>query len=559
MDDTCAQGGVERSGLGLRATLFGLQCKSTLAVVAVTLAVAGPIWWLLGRSTAQLTKRIQYEHCTQLAALLARTAAPLIDPGAPGLQGTATDPAAPGPWTRAGRTALASPGGRLELQRLVNDQVTGDPLLFLLVTDSSGQRLAGHAVQAQYLRYLDPRGQAPFSAGPDQTPRVATSSAEKGAGPPAAVGMPTFHAGTDGGPAHLDVVYPIVTQPSGQDGSYRRLGYLRLGLNLDRTMRDLSSAMDLVSGVGIAVVLLTIPLGFLVVRKVVLPLDELSRAMRSFARGDLTARSSVRRHDEIGALTAVFNQMAEQHARTHAEILALNAELEERVQERTRQLRELACRDPLTGLYNRRHLSEVLVGRMAEAQRYDTELACMMIDIDDFKLVNDRLGHAVGDEVLSVTAATILSQLRVADVAARYGGDEFVILLPQTSLEQARFLAERISERLSAELELRRPAARVTLSMGLASRRELPEADAELILQAADRALYDAKGRGKNQVSVLGGDPSRDPSRLGSPAGSASLTAPHLELGRRGDPGLASPHAGARVPDDHRTPQTSPR
>jgi diguanylate cyclase (GGDEF)-like protein len=435
--------------------VFGLQCKSTLTVVALTLAVAGPIWWFLGRSTTQLTKRIEYEHCTQLAALLARTTAPLV-------------------------AALDLP----ELQRLVDSQVTGDPLLFLQVTDTTGKQLAADTVNSKYAQDTRaPAGDLPLES-------IKT-----------AVGIPSFRPARETTPPHLDVIYPMVA--SG-DGSYRHLGYIRLGVNLKRTMHDLESAMDLVSGVGIGVVLLIIPLSFLVVRQFVLPLEELSRAMRSFAQGDLTARSCVRRSDEIGALTTAFNQMAEHHARTHAEALALNVELEERVQQRTRQLRELACRDPLTGLYNRRHLNDVLTRRMSEAERYDTELACLMIDIDDFKLVNDRFGHAIGDQVLSLAASTIMGQLRVADVAARFGGDEFVILLPQTGLEQARSLAERISEKLAAELDERMPEVRMTLSTGIASRRDMAHADAEMLLKAADRAMYDAKGRGKNQVCTGG-------------------------------------------------------
>ncbi len=177
--------------------------------------------------------------------------------------------------------------------------------------------------------------------------------------------------------------------------------------------------------------------------------------------------------------------------------MRLNTELEERVAQRTRQLRELASREPLTGLFNRRHFNEILEQQFAEASRYDTELSCLMIDLDNFKQVNDTFGHPAGDKLLLLTAETITSQLRSADVAARFGGDEFVVLLPQTDAERARVLAERITEKLALDLAHQMPKVRLSMSIGIASLCQLQIEVPSALVHSADAALYQAKDAGK--------------------------------------------------------------
>jgi diguanylate cyclase (GGDEF)-like protein len=243
-------------------------------------------------------------------------------------------------------------------------------------------------------------------------------------------------------------------------------------------------------------------LGFLVIRRIVAPLDGLAHAMVQFSHGRLDVRSPVIRRDEVGRLATAFNQMADQHQQTHQRMRRLNAELEERVAHRTQQLRELASREPLTGLYNRRYFNDTIERRFAEAMRYGDDLSCLMIDLDEFKKANDTFGHQVGDELLILTARTLLGQLRSADVAARFGGDEFVILLPQTDCDRAKALAERIIERFTADLSDRFPDVRVSMSIGIASLHQTHATEAELLVKAADHALYDAKTAGKNKLRV---------------------------------------------------------
>jgi diguanylate cyclase (GGDEF)-like protein len=321
-------------------------------------------------------------------------------------------------------------------------------------------------------------------------------------------GVPMLMPQAQGAPLFLDVTYPITLRHASASSSKSRptdlLGYVRTGMMGNTWQRGMSNKLDLVIGVGVLAMLAVVPLGFLVIRRIVAPLDGLAQAMLEFSHGRLDVRSKVVRRDEIGRLATAFNQMADQHQQTHHRMRRLNAELEERVVHRTQQLRELASREPLTGLYNRRFFNDTMERRFAEAMRYGDDLACIMIDLDDFKRANDTFGHQVGDELLILTARTLLGQLRSADVAARFGGDEFVLLLPQTDCTQAKALAERIIERFSGELAERFPEVRVSMSIGIASLHETHAVDAETLVRAADHALYDAKGMGKNKVRVTG-------------------------------------------------------
>jgi diguanylate cyclase (GGDEF)-like protein len=269
-------------------------------------------------------------------------------------------------------------------------------------------------------------------------------------------------------------------------------------------MRDLTAAIDLFSGVSVALLVLIFPVTYVVVHRVVMAINELSRVVRRFASGDLAARSSVRRNDEIGELAKAFHGMAEELGRKHQEIIALNADLEERVQRRTRQLRELASREPLTGLYNRRHFNEVLAARFAEAVRYGSDLSCVMMDLDDFKSVNDRFGHHIGDELLVLASLTVSSQLRAADLAARYGGDEFIVLLPQTEADRAQVLAERITDKFAQDLAEKLPHIRTSLSIGIVSLADSAAESPDDLLRAADEAMYRAKARGKSRIIMAG-------------------------------------------------------
>ncbi|MFA7383059.1 MAG: GGDEF domain-containing protein [Desulfurivibrionaceae bacterium] len=166
-----------------------------------------------------------------------------------------------------------------------------------------------------------------------------------------------------------------------------------------------------------------------------------------------------------------------------------------------KSLREQTSRDSLTGLYNHRYFQEMLRHEFLLAQRHQSELSCMMLDLDLFKEVNDTCGHPFGDLVLKGTAQQILHEARTTDTVARYGGEEFAILLPNTDLTGATNIAERIRIRAQEYTHQDKDVAiRVSISIGLASIvAHSPEGPEEL-LAFADRALYQAKNTGRNKV-----------------------------------------------------------
>jgi diguanylate cyclase (GGDEF)-like protein len=166
------------------------------------------------------------------------------------------------------------------------------------------------------------------------------------------------------------------------------------------------------------------------------------------------------------------------------------------------QFQLMSITDPLTGLLNRRYLEQRLAEEVKRSQRQGYEMSFMMIDIDDFKLYNDLNGHQAGDLALEMTARSLKSVLRSADVASRYGGEEFSILLPQTSLAEATAIAERIRRRVERARYPHgktQPHGAVTISIGVSAFSSTLNAP-ENIIGAADRALYLAKRQGKNRV-----------------------------------------------------------
>jgi len=200
--------------------------------------------------------------------------------------------------------------------------------------------------------------------------------------------------------------------------------------------------------------------------------------------------------------------------RSLEEIRIKNTQLEEAIA----KLETMASTDPLTGLANRRSFNQSLERRFSEAARYDHDLACIMIDLDGFKGVNDTLGHQVGDELLRRTGRILEANCRRSDIAGRFGGDEFVLLLPETELSTARIVAERIKlefEHAAALVlsDAHDSAATVTMSMGLACLRHSRPNSCEQLLGHADDALYEAKARGKRRICVYAGRPTDSPIR----------------------------------------------
>ncbi len=442
----------------LRATLLGLQFKATVGVVGLMAGVAVTLCGLAVRQAWVLSERVDRERAQQHARWIAKLSADFLR------------------------------DDRIErLEHLFRDLVTGDPFYFVYITDKDERTI----VAAE--RTLGSRGGEEADR-PD---------------PDGIVGVPIARVLPDDAGQYLFVRYPIDRMVGNSDSDETELiGYVHLGLNRGGTIAEFDAAADLVIGIGFALVLGSIPMGFVVVRRLVEPLERMSEMTQRFSTGDLRARCEIHRTDEIGVLARNLNKMADEVAHKHEEIIRLNAHLEHRVAERTSQLRELASREPLTGLYNRRHFSEFLEQRVSEAGRYGTDLSVLMIDLDHFKAVNDIFGHLMGDKVLILVARTITSQLRTADVGARYGGDEFIAMLPHSSSAQAHALAERIRHdfqwSLANELPEVAASAKVSMSIGIASLAACEAGSADEFVGAADRALYEAKDLGRNRIVLAG-------------------------------------------------------
>ncbi|MBI4831283.1 MAG: GGDEF domain-containing protein, partial [Candidatus Lindowbacteria bacterium] len=162
----------------------------------------------------------------------------------------------------------------------------------------------------------------------------------------------------------------------------------------------------------------------------------------------------------------------------------------------------MATTDALTGLFSREHLLQQYNEVFHRSQRYNRPFSLMMIDIDNFKSVNDTYGHPAGDKVLEQLGQLIMEAIRYEDFAARYGGEEFVVVLPETSPENALHPAERLRKSLEARVfEAGDSRFSVTVSVGIAGYPDHADTMSDLV-KKADSALYDAKGLGKNRVVV---------------------------------------------------------
>jgi diguanylate cyclase (GGDEF)-like protein len=195
------------------------------------------------------------------------------------------------------------------------------------------------------------------------------------------------------------------------------------------------------------------------------------------------------------------------------ELRAANAGLEERVQRRTDQLSaalqrerrlsntlaELTVHDPLTGLYNRRHMDDELIRLFAYALRSGDPLSAAVIDLDDFKSVNDHYSHVTGDDVLRAAADVLAANTRTSDVLVRMGGEEFALLMPGTTTVDAVRVCERMRLDLAAhDWDALQPGLQVTASFGVATSTGLETGAA--LLRTADERMFDAKRQGKNRV-----------------------------------------------------------
>ncbi len=282
----------------------------------------------------------------------------------------------------------------------------------------------------------------------------------------------------------------------------------------DQTMAAAAREYQLAMTITLCVVILIgVPLVRVMIRGWSEPMNALIEAIRRLAQGQQPEPITIVSNDELGYLAGAFNDMAARLIVGRKQLIKANETLEQKVQERTAALEEavlkldnMASTDPLTKLANRRAFDTAIERYFAESATYQRDLACIMIDLDGFKEVNDTLGHDKGDDLLVLTGRIVRESIPTGAFAARLGGDEFVLLLPETSESSARTVADGIQSRFVTEtqrlLESEASPLRVSMSMGLASLSQTQAVSSAVLLSQADQALYRAKEQGKSCVVV---------------------------------------------------------
>jgi len=238
------------------------------------------------------------------------------------------------------------------------------------------------------------------------------------------------------------------------------------------------------------------------------PYEQLVETVTRITRADRPSALQalpLTRRDEVGQLARSLHQLTSWAIRDHREACMIRRTLDRRVAEATRvatrQLRHMAMRDALTDLGNRHFLEENLEPLVESIKTSTSDLVCMLIDVDNFKPINDHLGHAAGDEILILLASLIRASIRQTDYAVRLGGDEFIVLMPGCNRERARLLAQQLSTLFRQHTHTTLPTDKpVSLSIGIASLRQDGARNGHDLLDLTDRRLYQAKRAGKAQT-----------------------------------------------------------
>jgi diguanylate cyclase (GGDEF)-like protein len=306
---------------------------------------------------------------------------------------------------------------------------------------------------------------------------------------------------------------------SGRDwvGSVRALGAggrrLALVAPFDVAFEPVVGVVTRIFVIDVCIVLLASFLALRVTAVVLHPIEVLSDAARLIAQGHFAHEvQEPPTRDELGLLARTFNDMLRRLRRQQAEIEDVNRDLRERnteLQQAKESFEQLSITDGLTRLHNHRYFQDQLTREIRRVERSGEPLAMLLIDLDDFKQLNDRLGHAAGDELLAGVASTLNQSVRASDLLARYGGEEFVVLAPDTDREGAYRLAEKLRTAIAESafvVDDSERGIRVTVSVGVARY----TGNRKGFFNAADRALYRAKDQGKNCVVLdeeLAGSP----------------------------------------------------
>jgi len=321
------------------------------------------------------------------------------------------------------------------------------------------------------------------------------------------------------GHRYIELVAPVTaataagatrTDPGAASAPVARapIGYIRVGMSSGRTGQNLRDYL-LGALVVVALALVTTAVAtLLMTRRIVAPIRRLMRAAKAVGSGKLDVHVPTRSTDEIGLLTRTFNHMTRRLAESQSEVASYQRTLEDKVAQRTKELEvatahayRLAQHDILTGLPNRSLLNQQLAHVLAQAKRDAHHAACLFLDFDHFKRINDTLGHDAGDLLLQAIAQRLSGAVRESDILARLGGDEFVVILP--GLDPAHAIAEtstvlaRVRESFLTPFQLADQMPTLTCSIGI-SMYPLDAEDPVSLIKQADTAMYAAKDAGRN-------------------------------------------------------------
>ncbi|MGF6708765.1 diguanylate cyclase domain-containing protein [Pseudomonas frederiksbergensis] len=314
---------------------------------------------------------------------------------------------------------------------------------------------------------------------------------------------------TDGNRAVTEGIswnYLLVRQPIVLHGQY--IGSVAVQASLASLYRGLA-LQSAFGGLAAAVALsLSLILSRRIASSIVRPLLDLVHLTEQVrAKRDFSLRATEYGTDEAGRLARSFNDMMAQLEWHDARI---SAELQQR-RLAEQQLNQLAYHDPITGLHNRHYFKEKLETAVAEVMRYGTSCAVLFIDLDDFKIVNDTLGHETGDKLLILVAERLRHTLRSNDVVCRIGGDEFAVILEsRVSATQAARVAANIVDALSGPFDIEDHRINIGASLGISL---CPDhaSDTVSLLRNADMAMYRAKGCGKNNFYLYASEMESNP------------------------------------------------
>ena len=258
--------------------------------------------------------------------------------------------------------------------------------------------------------------------------------------------------------------------------------YIVVEKNYDQAFAEINALKKRIFIIIIVLVTIFSTIAYLVSQSILCPLKQLITGASQVAAGDLKTELPVNKNDELGFAISVFNDMVQRLKKTH--------------DEKEKMLRE----DPLTGLYNRRHMMEILNQQIQRYQRNSVPFSVFMADLDHFKQINDTYGHQAGDAILAEVGKIFQKTLRTIDAAGRYGGEEFIIVLEDSGEHEALQTAERLRKAIDdTDITFENRTIHFTTSIGIATFSSSNDSRDDLI-DKADKALYQAKMNGRNQV-----------------------------------------------------------